>query len=132
MRDRILIYGGLAIFLGLAAFPVWHDVYAGVTAKGPNPVLPTIEKQCVAPVEYMKSSHGNLLMTWREDVVRGNKHSFAAFNGKSYTMNLTSTCLAQCHAKKSDFCDRCHNYAAVSVPCWDCHLDSGPVLRSAR
>jgi hypothetical protein len=132
MRDRILIYAGLAIFLGLAAFPVWHDVYAGVTTKGPNPVLPTLEKQCVAPVEYMKSSHMNLLMTWREDVVRGNKHSFAAFNGKSYTMNLTSTCLAQCHTKKSDFCDRCHNYAAVSVPCWDCHLDSGPVLRSAR
>ena len=35
---------------GLVTFPAWHDLSAGVTAKGPNPVLPVDQKQCVEPV----------------------------------------------------------------------------------
>jgi hypothetical protein len=48
--------------------------------------------------------------------------TFTAFDGKSYTMALTQTCL-KCHASKADFCDRCHNYAGVAPYCWDCHID---------
>ncbi len=123
MRDRGIIYTGLVIFLGLASFPAWYDLFAGVNARGPNQALPKTEKQCVAPVEYMKTSHMTLLHTWREDVVRRNTRDFTAFDGRHYTMSLTATCLQQCHGAKADFCDRCHNYAAVSPPCWDCHLD---------
>jgi len=132
MRDRGIIYAGLVIFLGLATFPAWHNLAARVTAKGPNPALPAREKQCVAPLEYMKTAHMTLLLNWREDVVRRDVRDFTAFNGKHYTMSLTTTCLQQCHGTKADFCDRCHNYAAVSPPCWNCHLDSKVVLRSAR
>ena len=133
MHDRGLIYCGLLIFLGLVTFPVWHNVAAGVNARGPNPVLPVREKQCVAPLEYMKTSHMNLLMNWRDVAVRTNRHDFTAFDGRHYTMNLTSTCLKQCHTTRTDFCERCHTYAAVSVTCWNCHVDSKqPVLRSAR
>ena len=124
MRDRGVIYTGLLIFLGLITFPVWHDLAAGTTSRGPEPVLPTQEKQCVAPREFMRTSHMHLLMDWRDAVVRHNVHSFKAFNGKTYSMRLAGTCLASgCHTNKADFCDRCHNYAAVSVTCWDCHVD---------
>jgi hypothetical protein len=128
MRDRGMIYVGLAVFLGLATFPAWRDLAARVNAKGPNPALPKIERQCVAPVAYMRTSHMNLLLAWREDVVRRGGLDYAAFDGRHYDMNLTATCLKQCHGTKADFCDRCHTYAAVSPPCWDCHLDS----RSSR
>ncbi len=133
MRDRPIIWLGLLIFLGLATFPIWRSLSAGTTTKGPEPVLPVREKQCVAPLDYMKTSHMSLLINWRDTKVRNNQGMFTAANGKTYTINLTTTCLQQCHTARADFCDRCHNYAGVSPTCWDCHLDSKQVvLRSAR
>lgn len=132
MRDRPIIYCGLLIFAAFLTLPLWHNLYGRVTAKGPNPVLPASQKQCVAPLAYMRSSHMNLLFQWRDSAVRQGARDYTAFNGKHYTMNLTTTCLGQCHGAKADFCDRCHNYTAVALPCWDCHQDSKPVLRSAR
>jgi hypothetical protein len=132
MRDRTIIWTALALFLGLITLPVWRNLSAGVTSKGPNPVLPAKEKQCVAPLSYMKSSHMRLLLDWRETVVRGNRREFVTADGRHYNMSLTSTCLKQCHGAKADFCDRCHNYAMVSAPCWTCHVDSRPQLWSAR
>jgi hypothetical protein len=131
MRDRGVIYTGLFIFLGLMTFPVWHDLAAGTTSRGPEPILPKQEKQCVAPLAYMRTSHMNLLMDWRESVVRHDVHSFKAFNGKTYTMSVTGTCLTGCHTNKDEFCDRCHNYAGVSVQCWECHVDPKLARRSA-
>ncbi len=131
MRDRGVIYCGLAVFLVAATFPAWRDLSAHVSARGPNPVLPRNEKKCVAPLEYMKTSHMTLLLNWRESVVRSGEREFKASDGKTYNMSLTSTCLTQCHGAKADFCDRCHNYAAVSPPCWDCHLDK-PVGLASR
>jgi hypothetical protein len=132
MRDRGLIYSGLAVFLMLMTLPAWHNLAAGVTAKGPVLRLPVNEKQCVAPVEYMRTSHMKLLIDWRETVVRSESRGFTALNGQHYKMSLTPTCLEQCHGAKKDFCDRCHDYAAVSPPCWSCHQDSQPLLRSAK
>jgi hypothetical protein len=126
MRDRPVIYCGLALFLGLATFPAWRNLSTGANARGPNPVLPASQKQCVAPVAYMKASHGSLLIEWRDIVVRQNTRDFTAFDGKHYNMSLTATCLKQCHGGKADFCDRCHTYAAVSLTCWSCHQDSRP------
>ncbi len=123
MRDRPIIYGGLTLFLVLVTFPAWHNLTAGVTTRGPNPVLPVTQKQCVAPTAYMKSSHMTLLMDWRESVVRQNDRDFTAPDGKRYEKSLTSTCLKECHESKADFCDRCHTYSAVSLTCWSCHID---------
>jgi len=123
MHDRPIIYCGLGLFLALVTFPAWHNLSAGVTARGPNPVLPVNQKQCVEPTAFMKSSHMTLLMNWRDTVVRQNVREYTSSDGKHYNMSLTSTCLKQCHEGKADFCDRCHNYSAVSLPCWNCHVD---------
>jgi hypothetical protein len=124
MRDRGVIYFGLVAFLGFATFPFWRNVTTGATPKGPQPVLPAKVKQCVAPIAYMRSSHMTMLLEWRQQVVREGVRDYTAADGKHYKMSLTSTCLEQCHtAGKKDFCDRCHNYEAVAVPCWDCHTD---------
>ncbi len=124
MRDRGAIYSGLLVFLGLITFPVWHNLAAGTTPRGPQPILPAQEKECIAPRGYMRTSHMRLLVDWRDSVVRHGMHSYRASSGRTYAMGFTGTCLsAGCHANKADFCDRCHNYAAVSVNCWDCHVD---------
>lgn len=122
MRDRGIIIGGLILFLGLITFPVWYNVTAGSTAKGPEPKRPEQEKTCVAPVGYMRTSHMDLLVTWRDEAVRQQNRKFVAFDGKTYTVSLTQTCM-KCHTSKADFCDRCHGYAGVTPPCWDCHID---------
>jgi len=132
MRDRGVIYSALALFLALLTFPAWHNLSASVTAKGPELRLPARDKQCVAPVEYMRTSHMKLLIDWRETVVREGRRDFTAQDGKHHNTSLTPTCLQECHGTQKDFCDRCHEYAAVSPPCWSCHQDSQPALRSAR
>ncbi len=131
MRDRVLIYAGLVLFLGLITLPFSYGLIAGKTSKAPELTLPAKEKQCVASVDYMKSSHMKLLLNWREAVVRNGVRTYTAFDGRVYTMSLSGTCLTQCHTNKAEFCDRCHNYVGVQGPyCMDCHVDPKLAKRS--
>ena len=123
MRDRGLILAGLAVFLGVITFPAWYDLAKGQGAAPPQLKLPEGEKECVAPVAYMKTSHMKLLKDWRDQAVRRNIRSHT-YNGRVFSINLTGTCLEQCHTDKAAFCDRCHAYSGVQGPyCWDCHVD---------
>ena len=131
MRDRIWIYAGLLFFLGLISYPVWHSLTVKANTRPPDLVLPKNAKDCVAPVEYMRTSHMKLLLDWRDKVVRQDELKYTAPDGKVYDMSLTRTCL-NCHDKEG-FCDRCHTYAGVSGPyCWDCHVDPKLARRSAQ
>jgi hypothetical protein len=130
MRDRLLIFCGLIVFLLLLFYPVWHGMAAKTSTAEPDVNPPAGQKECVAPVAYMRAAHMDLLIRWRDGSVREHRRQYQAFNGKSYNVSLTKTCLGQCHGKREDFCDRCHKYAGVSGPfCWDCHNDA-PATRS--
>jgi hypothetical protein len=122
MRDRGAIYAGLVIFLGLITFPLWHNFSSGASSKGPEAKILTTERQCVAPKAYMKTSHMDLLIDWRERL-RDGQRTYTTADGRTYDISLTGTCLKQCHQSKEEFCDRCHNYAVSSTYCWDCHID---------
>lgn len=131
MRDKPWIYGGLAVFLALVTFPMWYNTARGVTARPPDLKLPAAAKQCVMPVSYMRSSHMEFLMAWREGLRRGVR-TFHAPDGASYDVSLTKTCLEQCHGPRAQFCDRCHTYTGVQGPyCWDCHNDAR-TMRAGR
>ncbi|MBM3790556.1 MAG: cytochrome C [Acidobacteria bacterium] len=128
MHNRGWIVGGLVVFLVLITFPVWYNLAGGPAAGPPDIRLPAGEKECVAPTEYMRTTHMDLLIQWRDEVVRNNRRDYTAFNGRTFNMSLTGTCLKQCHTSKADFCDRCHNYSGVKSPyCWDCHVDPATV-----
>jgi [DsrC]-trisulfide reductase subunit J len=131
MRDRVWITAGLLVFLGLVTYPVWHGLAANTTSKPPALVLPAHEKECVAPLSYMRASHMKLLVEWRQEVVRDNQWKYVAYNGKVYDISLVGTCL-KCHDRQ-EFCERCHTYAGVRTPdCWSCHVDPTLAERSAR
>jgi len=120
MTDRAWIAIGLVVFLGLITFPFWYD-----TAAGSNSARPELQKArgeaCIYPTAYMLANHMHVLMEWRDEVVRkGNR--IAKIGGKTYEMSLTKTCLG-CHTNKKEFCDKCHDYAAVEPYCWECHVD---------
>ena len=120
MYDGGKIFTGIIIGLALLTFPIWYT--HGTPAKKPDIKLPVKEKQCVEPKAYMRLKHMQVLDLWRDSVVRVAQRSYVAFNGAKYDMSLQNTCIsADCHAKKTEFCDQCHNYTGVEPNCWDCH-----------
>ncbi|MBE0596441.1 MAG: sulfate reduction electron transfer complex DsrMKJOP subunit DsrJ [Desulfuromonadales bacterium] len=122
MRDRVLIFAGLSLFLALVTYPVWQGLAARSSTAGP--VLPATAagQKCVAPRDVMRVAHMEMLMSWRDLKVRENQRTYTAADGTVYTIDLTATCLTQCHGPKEKFCDSCHAYAGVpAVNCWSCH-----------
>ena len=121
MYDGGKIIAGIIIGLIFLTFPIWYT--HGMAPKRPEVKLPVKEKQCVEPKAYMKTKHMQLLDLWRDSVVRVAQRSYVAPNGTKYDMSLQNTCMsAECHAKKTEFCDRCHDYTGVVPYCWDCHI----------
>jgi hypothetical protein len=125
MKDKVKIYIGVLIFLGLVSFPVWYRVVLGKAGHRPDIVIQTKnapgKDRCVMPAEYMRASHMNLLKDWRETVVRRGDRNYFSPDGRAFQRSLTNTCL-DCHSNKSTFCDSCHKYTAVNPNCWDCHV----------
>ena len=80
-------------------------------------------KSCVEPTEVMRRNHFEFIKHQRDLTVhqgiRGSKHSMAG--------------CVDCHARKDaegkpvpvnaegQFCDSCHDYAAVHIDCFSCH-----------
>ncbi|MEW6585299.1 MAG: sulfate reduction electron transfer complex DsrMKJOP subunit DsrJ [Nitrospirota bacterium] len=120
---------GLIIFVALVTAPFWLSGEKA-TAK-PDPKvdtpeilkLPESERTCVESKAYMKKEHMKMLNEWRDLVVRDGLTVYASnATGKQYTISLQNTCM-KCHSNKKNFCDECHNYAAVKPYCWDCHIE---------
>ncbi len=122
MHDAGKIIPGIAIFLLIATFPVWYNAVGGKAAPVPELKIVTKEKQCVEPKDYMRSRHMELIDLWKNSVVREGKRLYMGTGGKTYNMSLQNTCM-DCHWNKAEFCDRCHNYAAVTPDCWNCHIE---------
>lgn len=122
MFDSGKVIVGLVLFLAVASFPLWYNGATGKATAVPDLVYPTDAAVCVADSAYMRSNHMDMLNTWRDEVVREGKRIYTAPDGHKYVMSLQNTCL-DCHRDKARFCDRCHDYMAVSPYCWECHVE---------
>jgi hypothetical protein len=122
MRDKGRILIGLLAFLVLATFPVWYNLVSGHESQPPEIVLPSDESQCVADTDYMRTEHMQLLMDWRDEVVRDKQRIHTTADNRRFEKSLTRTCM-DCHSDKAEFCDRCHDYVGVTPYCWDCHVE---------
>ncbi len=128
MNDRPRIFLGLAVFLALAAYPVWAAM-----ARPSEPVMPELQRAtdsigCVEDTTWMKAHHEALLNEWRTAVVRDGERTYVSTSGRKWDMNLTGTCM-KCHTSRQDFCERCHAYSDVKLTCWDCHVAPEEVAR---
>jgi hypothetical protein len=122
MRDKGRIVLGLLVFLALITFPVWYNLVIGKEALRPELKLPSDESRCVADTAFMRTDHMQLLVDWRDEVVRDNQRIFVTDDGRRYLKSLTGTCMS-CHDDKQEFCDKCHDYVGVKPYCWDCHVE---------
>ena len=130
MRDRGRIILGLLVFLALATFPVWYNLVSGEESRPPELQLPSGEDRCVDDTATMRTEHMQILMDWRDEVVRSNQRIHTTGDGRQYTKSLSGTSRARdggscmsCHADKAEFCDKCHDYVGVTPYCWDCHVE---------
>jgi hypothetical protein len=122
MYDRGKVFVGLAVLVLVVTLPFWLRAVKGAKAAGPPELeIVTEAKECVESTEYMRAMHMELLNSWRNDVVRKNDRYHVAPDGTVYEKSLSRTCM-DCHHNKSNFCDRCHEYAEVAPYCWDCHV----------
>jgi hypothetical protein len=123
MRDRRYALAGLALLFLALAYPTWR-----AAALGTRPSAPTLAKArtspCVLPPEEMRASHMKLLATWRDLAVRSGVRRVTMADGRTWRVSLSATCL-DCH-EKARFCDRCHDYVAVTPECWTCHVADLP------
>jgi hypothetical protein len=124
MHDVGKIAGGLVVFLVLATSPLWYNALSASPADMPRLDLPPNgAQQCVETKEYMRASHMDLLNAWRDEVVRTGLRDYqSTLSGRTFDKSLSRTCM-DCHSNKAEFCDRCHDYLAVSPYCWDCHVE---------
>jgi len=120
MYGKGRIIPALILFLGVMTSPIWYN--SGEASKLPKPEKPKDSKECVAPTQFMRTSHMVLLNEWRDNILReGGARAGKTANGTEYVRSLQNGCM-KCHSDKKKFCDTCHNYASVKPYCWDCHL----------
>lgn len=124
MSDKPKIFTGLAVFVVVAAFPIWRSFGTPAATKAqPNLELPKESARCVEAKEYMRASHMDLLNRWRDAVVRDGQRVYTASSGERHDMSLSRTCMSmQCHSSREKFCQRCHEYSNVEPSCWQCHV----------
>ena len=101
-----------------------------VTTVQADVPLPDISKgkgdACVRPTEDMRYNHMEYIKHQRDETM---------YRGIRTVKDSLKQCIS-CHAVKDDngefvsktdnrhFCTSCHNYAAVSIDCFQCHTDT--------
>ncbi|MDX2507632.1 MAG: hypothetical protein QNL62_24590 [Gammaproteobacteria bacterium] len=126
-----LTIAGLALFAGLNA------VHASQDGLGPRiTIQESSGDSCILPNEQMRREHPDLLKHDRIQTLREGLRAQA--DGSSGSLKPLDGSLKQCvncHAIKDDnnnyvridndqhFCVSCHQYAAVTIDCFQCHRD---------
>jgi hypothetical protein len=124
MHDAGKIVTGLVLFVGIVATPLWWNLATGAEPRVPQIAKPAGETRCLEDAATMRREHMQMLVTWREDVVRRADRFYLTSDGRRVRKSLTGTCL-KCHDDKGASCDRCHDYLNVHPYCWDCHVERG-------
>ncbi|MBJ7534248.1 hypothetical protein JDN40_09045 [Rhodomicrobium vannielii ATCC 17100] len=80
-------------------------------------------EQCVAATDFMRRNHMSLMKHQRDETVR------EGVRGKAFSLTGCIDCHAVngadakpvSYADSRHFCRSCHDYAAVSIDCFQCH-----------
>ena len=113
-RIATMVMGGILLSLSMVAISGSAVVEGSKAAD---------MKSCVAPTADMRRNHMDYLKHQRDEVVR---------KGDRSSKFALAECVS-CHASKdkqghplpvnadNQFCDSCHDYAAVKITCFQCH-----------
>jgi hypothetical protein len=95
-------------------------------SRVPQPVIESARgDKCVEDPEFMRRNHMELLKHQRDDTLRGGirtgKYSLKACIACHASQTTSSVTVAN-----TNFCQSCHNYAAVKIDCFECHANKPP------
>ena len=119
MKSKLILMATVAALSFFAVLDVFRNGEAGTSQRVQAPVSAIDSTKCVAPAEYMRANHMQVLHAWEKSVVRKGDRVHIASNGSRFQKSL-STCLG-CHNNRL-FCYNCHSYANVKPKCWNCHI----------
>jgi predicted CXXCH cytochrome family protein len=131
-------FKGMLVLSCLAslAFVAFAQAQESEEAGVPMPTIPLgLGDSCVEDTDFMRRNHMNLLKHQRDETM------LKGVRDKQYSLKECISCHAVMGpdavpltvASPQHFCRSCHDYAAVSVDCFQCHAsrpDSGPVSGS--
>jgi hypothetical protein len=97
-------------------------------AETPVPVIHEPEGEgikCVKPEEEMKRNHMNYILHQRDKTVHEGIRTETYSLAKCIDCHVEPDENGEIASHKSDehFCNACHNYAAVTIDCFECHAD---------
>lgn len=117
----------LLFVLGLSSTASLAQDSSSVTRPAPvRGTQPVIEKarggECVADPAFMRRNHMTLLKHQRDDTLRGGVRT-AKYSLKACIECHASRSTNSVTAASSNFCQSCHEYAAVTIDCFECHAN---------
>jgi len=120
-------FGGLAVLLvymtGLASV-VFATQEKDVASGVPRPVIPMGQgESCVKDTDFMRRNHMDMLKHERDETM------LKGVRSEQYSLKECISCHAVYGpdaipvtvASPQHFCRGCHDYAAVSIDCFQCH-----------
>jgi len=122
-RARIALLAGMLVSLaGLAGVAC-----AGGADSLENPLLPAIPEgqgeRCVEDTDFMRRNHMDLLKHQRDETtlkgVRTTQHSLKECLDCHVVYGPNAAAVT--YSSPAHFCRSCHDYAAVSIDCFECH-----------
>ncbi|MGD8640033.1 MAG: hypothetical protein PVG89_05360 [Gammaproteobacteria bacterium] len=125
---RPAILGLIIIAISALSVTAWAD------APLPDISKPEGKDQCVEPTDFMRKSHMDLLLHQRDETmhrgIRTKKHSLkecidchAVYDNSGQPVS---------HLNSKHFCVQCHEYASVSIDCFDCHASKPEQKKAER
>lgn len=124
LQIKSLMHKSLIAIIGCALLAISSFAFAGekpsFAPKVPHPTNGTTE--CVQPEDEMKKNHMKYLLHQRDETMR------QGIRTEKYSLK---ECI-NCHVPKNSevrfgdskhFCSSCHNFAGVSIDCFQCHMD---------
>ncbi len=111
----------LALLLALLTVPSMAPAQDG---RVPGPVIPEAKgERCVADTEYMRRYHMRELTHQRDETMH------RGIRTKRFSLKECIACHASTDAEgravsinaPGQFCATCHEYAAVTIDCFQCH-----------
>ena len=115
--------------LATASTAVWAQTAAPVAAstRVPQPVIEAARgDKCVEDPAFMRRNHMELLKHQRDETVHGGIRT-GKYSLKACIACHASQTTGSVTAKDTNFCQSCHNYAAVKIDCFGCHANKPQV-----
>ena len=104
-------------------------------AGAPKPDIPKGKgDQCVEDTDFMRKNHMEILLHQRDETmhrgVRTKKHALKECIECHAVYDTSGQPIS--HLDSKHFCVQCHEYASVSIDCFDCHTSKPGAKKAGR